>query len=122
MFLGAGCTRDEDYYDGVRAQRAAWKEVTDVLVTIKDETSMAAAKDALDEKARKCEEIAKKNRALPRPSAEVQARMREDSFLMEGVLKGLQRETKRVAELPGGKEFLKQFESASPGLFSAVQR
>ena len=97
------------------------KEVTDVLATIKDDASMAAAKEALDEKAKKCEALSRKAGAMSRPSPEVLKRLQEDSYLTNGVLKGLHQEAARVSKLPGGPEFLKQFESTSPGLMSAVQ-
>lgn len=122
VVLLAGCAREEDYFEIAREQRAAMKEVTDVLVTVTDDASMAAAKQALDEKAKKCEAIAQKARSMSRPSPEVQARLREDSHLTEGVVNVLRKEAARVSKLPGGPAFLKQFESTSLNLSSAVQK
>ena len=121
LVLLAGCAKEEDYHEIVRQQRAARKEVKDILATIKDGPSMAAAKRTLDENVQKYEAIASKARAMPRPSPEIEQRLREDAYLMEGVMKGLQMEVKRVSDLPGGREFWKHFESTAPGLFSAVQ-
>lgn len=120
FLLLLGCTRDEDYLEIAREQRSAWKEMADVLASIKDEASMAAAKNALDEKTKQFEFIAKRASAMPAPSASVAKRLEEDSFLTKQTFERLRSEVARVNKMPGGAEFLKQFSARSPGLFSAV--
>ena len=60
LSLLAGCTKDEDYIEVVRQQRANWKEMTDILATIKDDKTMADAKIALDERRPKYDALARK--------------------------------------------------------------
>ena len=125
LFLcGAGCTKDEDYLEVYRAQRENYRELTDILATIQDEKSMTDAKSKLDERAKKFNEIARKASALPKPPPEsVRNRMADDAFTMERTLDRLRQQIKRVREdIKGGDEFLKQFESTSPGLLSAVKK
>ena len=123
LVLAAGCARDDDYYEVFREQRANLKDITDLLATVKDEQSMAQAKAAFAEKAQKYEAIARKAKALPSPPPPaVMKRFQEDRSLLESRLLLLQREVARVRKLPGGEEFLKQFDSNSPGLFSAVRQ
>ena len=123
LLLPAGCTRDEDYLEVFRAQQANWKETADILATITDEKSMANAKASLEERSKNFEAISQKANALPKPPpASVLKRLEEDRFVMERSVQRLQDEVKRVRELPGGAEFLKQFESRSPGLLSSVKR
>jgi hypothetical protein len=123
LLLAAGCARDEDYFDVMREQRAAWKEMADILETVKDEKSLVGAQKTLAGKSEKYAAIARKAKALPNPPPPgVAERMNEQKFVMEEAVKRLQTEVKRVGELPGGKDFLKQFESSSPGLLSAVQQ
>lgn len=124
LFLPAGCARDEEYLEVYRAQKENYKELGDILATVKDEQSMAEAKSALDERAKKFEAVARKASALPKPPpAAVAERVKEDAFAMERTLQRLREEIRRIREkVKGGDEFLKQFESQSPGLFSAVQR
>ena len=118
-----GCTKSEDYLKIAREQRTAYRELADLLETIQDEKSMAAAKTALAERAEKCEAIAAKARALPQPPpADVQKRFEEDGYFIQQTIKNLQIEVGRVRGLKGGKEFFKQFDSEHPGLFSTVQR
>jgi hypothetical protein len=121
LLIPVGCTKDEDYVEVAREQRAAWQEMAEILAKVNDDKSMADAKTALVERGQKYERIARKARALPKPSAEVVKRLQEDEFLIKATLKKLRTEAERVDKLPGGKEFMKQFESSSQGLFSAVQ-
>ena len=121
LLITVGCTKDEVYVEVAREQRAAWQEMADILAKVKDEKSMADAKAALVERGAKYEGIARKAKALPKPSAEVVKRLQEDEFLIKATLKNLRTQAERVGKLPGGKEFMKQFESSSQGLFSAVQ-
>ena len=121
LLIPVGCTKDEDYVEVAREQRGAWQEMAEILAKVNDEKSMADAKTALVERGQKYERIARKARALPKPSAEVVKRLQEDEFLIKATLKKLRTEAERVDKLPGGKEFMKQFESSSQGLFSAEQ-
>ena len=118
----AGCVREQDYYDVARDKQAAMSELVVILETIKDEPTMRAAKNTLQANAEKYADISRRAQALPNPPpAKVQEKFRSDAMLMEATLRRLSIETKRVADLPGGADFLRQFESTR-GLFSAVQK
>lgn len=120
-FFAAGCAKERDYLDVMNEQQDAWRELTEVLKTVKDAETMTKAKTWLDENAARFAEISRKANALPKPPpAKVQERMQEQSFVMNRTLEHLQTEVGRVGRLPGGAEFLKQFESTK-GLLSAVQ-
>jgi hypothetical protein len=119
-FVG-GCTSDEAYLEVQREQCAAWMEMADILATVKDEPSMAAAKKALDERRDKFAAIARKAQALPRPGPEAQAKMREKQYLVESALDRLKSQAKRVNDLkPGGAEFMRYFQSSSQGLLTGA--
>jgi len=122
FLLALGCAKEEDYMAVAREQRAAYKELADLLATVKDEKTMDEAKASLQNKTAKFEEISRKARALPKPSADVQARLKEDEFLMTETVKYLGRESERVSRLPGGPEFMNHFKTNSLGIMSAVQR
>lgn len=121
LFLVSGCNREQDYVDVAREQRAAWKEMTDILATVKDEKSMAGAKASLEKHNAKYETLARKARALPKPSAQVLQRLQEDEVIIRATLRHLHTEAERVGKLPGGEDFMKQFKSNSQGLMPAVQ-
>lgn len=122
LFLLAGCTKPEAYYEVFREQRTTYREVTAILAEIQDEKSMAAAKANLQAQFEKFEATARKAEALPKPPpAEVTDRLRDDSPSMQRAIADLQYQAGRVQKLPGGKAFFKQFESNHSGLFNAVQ-
>jgi hypothetical protein len=122
LLLPLGCTKDEDYLEVFREQRGAWNEMADILATVKDEKSMADAKIVVAERLPKFEAIARKARALPKKlPPEVRQRMEDDKFLMTATVERLRKESNRVSKLPGGAEFLQQFEAKSQGLMTAVQ-
>jgi hypothetical protein len=122
LFLAAGCTKPEAYYEVFREQRETYREVTKILTEIEDEKSMAAAKAKLQEQFEKFAATARKGEALPKPPpAEVTERLRDDSPSMQRAIADLQFQVGRVQKLEGGKAFFKQFESKHSGLFNAVQ-
>ena len=121
LLVAAGCTKEEDYLEVSREQRAAWKEMTDILATIKDEKSMADAQVALKKHTPKYEALARKAKALPKPPPDVIKRLQEDEVIIRATLRHLHTEVERVGKLPGGDEFMKQFQSNSQGLMPAVQ-
>ena len=121
LLMAAGCTREEDYLEVARDQRAAYKELGDILTKVHDQKSMEEAKAALEERGPKYAEIARRARALPKPSPAVQERLQEDAKIMTALIKRLEDQGKRVEALPGGAEFMQQFKSNSRGLMSAVQ-
>ena len=118
-----GCAKDEDYMEVYREQRANYKELADILATIKDEKSLADAKSALDDRSKRFAAVARKANALPKPPPEsVRKRLEDDAFTMRRTIEQLQDEINRVRrDVKGGEEFWKQFESISPGLLSTVQ-
>ncbi len=118
VLLLLGCTRDEDYYQVMREQQDAMKEVTEVLETVKEQKTMAEAKSSLERLRQKFDAIAQKANSLPKPPPrKVLERMQEEKLFTERNLERLRREVKRVSDLPGGAQLWKEFESGSPGLF-----
>lgn len=121
-FVLMGCSRDQDYLDVVKEQQAAWREMTEILKTVKDAPTMAEAQKTLNANAERYAAISRKAQALPKPPpANVIERLKEDEYFMQATIKYLRAETKRVSELPGGAEFLKKFESTQ-GLLSAIEQ
>ena len=121
LLLLVGCTKDEDYVNVLREQCAAWKEMADILETVKDEASMAEAKKSLDQRSEKYAALSQKARALPSPRPEAVKLMQEREFLVKDAIGRLQKEVGRVSGLPGGPDFMKHFQSNSQGLMTAVQ-
>lgn len=122
LLLGlAGCAKEKDYVDAFREQRAAYRDVTQVLATIRDEQSMKDAKASLEKRFDKFAQAAAKIRALPRPSAELLSKLDQEQAGMKRAFADLQDEVSRVTKLPGGSAFLKQFQTTAPGLLSAEQ-
>lgn len=113
--------KDQDYLDVMNDQEVAWKEMTEILKAVKDETSMTEAKITLEKSAEKYAAISRRANLLPKPPPrKVQEQLKQNSDVMEWTLRQLQKETSRIGKLPGGPEFLKQFESTK-GLLNAVQ-
>jgi hypothetical protein len=123
LAIPLGCTKDEDYLKVFRDQRAAMHELADILAKVQDEKSMAAAQIELEQRRPKFEAIASKAKALPMPlPPEVRQRLEEDKYLMTAAVERVRKESNRISKLPEGENFLKQFESKSQGLMTAVQR
>ena len=123
LLIPAGCTRDEQYLEVFREQRANFKEMGDILASVKDDDSMAAAKVKLEERRPHFDATARKASALPRPlPAEVARRFEEEKYLMTSFLERMQTQMKRIRGLKGGEEFITYFESNAPGLMSAVKQ
>src|SRR5262249_23005596 len=100
LLMLVGCARDEEYLNVMREQRAAWKEIADILETVKDEQSLAIAQQTLAGKSDKYAAIARKAKSLPTPPPpEVAERMNEQRFGMEEALKRLAREAERVSKV-----------------------
>jgi hypothetical protein len=118
-----GCAKDQDYFDVLSEQQAAWNEVADILETVQDQKSMAEAKTALEARVEKFEAVAKKAQALPHPSAELIQKLEQKRYLMQRAIERAQAEVGRVRrDVPGGEAFCKQFGSRYQGLMSAVQK
>jgi len=100
-----GCS---SYASVEREQLAALKELTEVLSSVKDESTMAAARAELEKRFQHFEQIAKKAKAMSRPSPEVQRQL-EVELGPEKVraFDSLRNEVRRITALPGGEEFLK---------------
>ncbi|MBI2805202.1 MAG: hypothetical protein HYX68_09520 [Planctomycetes bacterium] len=117
----AGCKSEKDFIQLARDQRAAWNETADILATIKDEKSMARAKEAFAAKLKDFEAISQRAQALGPPPEGAVARLRDEEFLIRDAFSRLTMEAERVSKLPGGEEFLKQYRSRSQNLFKAVK-
>jgi hypothetical protein len=121
LLVLAGCARDQEYFDVLSEQQAAWNEVADILETVKDQKSMDEAKSALQARMEKTEAAVQKARALPKPSADVIKQSEQKIYLLQRAIDRTREEVRRVNALPGGEAFWKQFASRSQGLMSAVQ-
>ncbi len=122
LLILAGCAKDQDYFDVLSEQQAAWTELAKVLGTVKDEKSMAEAKTALEAREAKFEAIAQKAQALPKPSAAVLEQLEQKKYLLQRAIEQAQAEVGRIRrDVPGGEAFCKKFGSKFPGLLSAVQ-
>jgi hypothetical protein len=121
LLILVGCAKDQDYFDVLSAQQAAWNEVADVLETVKDEPSMAAAKKVLELREEKFEATARKAQALPQPPARVAEQAKHKFYVLQRAMERAQKEVGRIQALPGGKAFCKQFGPKYSGLMSAVQ-
>ena len=96
--------------------------MADILETVKDDTSMAEAKKALDQKSGKYAALSRKAKALPKPRPEAVEKMKELQFFANDAINRLAKEAVRIRkDVPGGAEFMKHFESTSQGLSPAVQ-
>ncbi len=112
VFLG-GCSQTGDYLEVFRDQHKAVQEVTAILARIRNEEDMAAARDELDDRYVRFEQIARRANALPKPPPDDVA-SRVDQVGMERSIADMRREIDRVKALPGGEEFFRQFEGRAP--------
>ncbi len=123
ILLGSlfGCTKEEDYLSVFREQQKARQDIAEILGTVRDEKSMADAKEKLDGMSEKCAAIAKRASALPAPSRKVQERLMQEREYVQQTMDDLKREVGRIQQLPGGPEFIRQFVSNQPGLMGAIR-
>jgi hypothetical protein len=100
-----GCS---SYASVQREQIAALKELTEILSTVKDEATMKAARAELEKRFQHFEQVAKKAKAMPRPSPEVQQQLEVELGPQKvRAFNNLHDEVRRITALPGGEEFLK---------------
>lgn len=116
-----GCTKEEDYLNVFRDQQKAWQELTDILAEVRDEKSMAEAKTKLDASFEKFDALSKRAKALPEPSKEIRNRLEKEREYLQQSTENLLREVGRIRKMPGGQEFLNQFEARRQGLMGAVR-
>ena len=116
-----GCAREDDYLDVFRDQQKAWLEMTEILSNIRDEKTMAEAKLKLDANFEKFESLSKRAKALPQPSEKIRKRLEQEREYLEQTTAALQREVARVQKMPGGMQFLNQYQSRRQGLMGAVR-
>lgn len=101
----SGCS---SYASIEKEQIAALKELTEVLSTVKDEATMKAARGELQKRFQHFEQVAKKAKAMSRPSPEVQQQLEDElGPEKERAFDNLRNEVRRVTAMPGGEEFLK---------------
>jgi hypothetical protein len=121
-FLLSGCTSSERYVEVMREQREAYQETVDVLVKVNDEKTMVEVKPSLDQLMVKFDKIASKAKALPKPSAAVLQEHENEQYLVKHAWERYREEVKRISQLKGGPEFLKQFDTNTFSLWQAVQQ
>jgi hypothetical protein len=110
-----GCDRGETYLEIARAQQAAWDETADVLASITDAASMEAARDRFAELTVKGQTLARRAKAMPRPSDRILEQLEEERGKMERAANRMRAEVNRVRQLPGGAEFLKDIDEIARG-------
>lgn len=101
-----GCGGESSYRAVVRDQAKAFEEMTEILKTMTDKESMAAARESLLERREEFEAIAQRGRSLSKPSRDMGERLKDDVGKLSQAWRNFQREVQRVRALPGGPEFL----------------
>jgi hypothetical protein len=115
LLASSGCSRTEEILAVAREQEQAYRDVTAVLATIRDEKDMEAAKEEFDDRYARCEKIARKARDLPKPpTPEAGTPLGDAASSMQKAVREMQAEINRVRGLRGGKEFFSQFGSEVP--------
>jgi len=111
LFLCVGCARDQDYIDVMNDQLDAFKEVTDILKTVKDSPSMDLAKKSWTKNAEKYAAIARARTLCPSRRPPRCGSVWNSPVTTSSARLSTTSEAKRVAALPGGADLLKHFES-----------
>jgi hypothetical protein len=103
-----GCGDGAGSYLAVaREQLAVAEEMVDVLKTVRDAASMKEAHIRLRRLELRGEEIAIRARSLSPPSLEIQEKLEAElSGKRQEVLDETKAQIQRIAELPGGQQFL----------------
>ncbi|MFO0966789.1 MAG: hypothetical protein U0793_14545 [Gemmataceae bacterium] len=114
LWLCAGCSREASYRAVVEEQIAAWKEMTQLLETVKDQPSMEAARARLQALSARYGSIAERARKLGRPGPEIQESLQGEIERLGLVLREARREMSRIRDLPGGVAFLEELDGLSP--------
>ena len=108
----AGCSGRESassYLAVFREQIQAMQELTDLLSTVKDESTMNAALAELKKRFQRYEKLSNKAKALPQPSEDIKHQIEEDlgPQMRRAGLRYIEEGT-RIGKLPGGEDFLKE--------------
>lgn len=101
-----GCNRTAQYAEVVREQAQAFRELTEVLSTVTDEATMKSARGELRKRWDRFQQVQKKAKALSKPSEGVEIKLHEELGELDRSWSDLQRELRRIQDLPGGHEFL----------------
>jgi hypothetical protein len=107
FLMVCGCDRSEAYLEISREQVANWEETADLLANIKDAAAMEAARDRFAELTVRGQNVARRAKAMPRPSQDTLERLQEERGKMERAFNRMRAEVSRVEQLPGGADFLK---------------
>jgi hypothetical protein len=109
IFLGGCGSSASSYITVYKEQIQAIEDLTSVLATVKDETTMTAARAKLKERFERFEKISKKAKGLPKPSAEIKEQIEKElgPQILEA-FREYQKEGRRIQGLPGGPEFLEE--------------
>jgi hypothetical protein len=123
LLAAAGCGGADraDYLKVFHDQRVALDEMADVLEKVQDAKSMDAARAELRSRTEQYEAVARRAKSLPAPSPEVVRRLEQEAFILQRAINRVQEQVRRVAELPGGEAFLKQF-SGNVNAFSSMPK
>lgn len=116
MLVLAGCGGGvEPYVEIARAQQANWDEMAEVLASVKDAESMAAARSRLEDLHARSEELQERRAGLPPPSQAIRERLSEHGPALQQSLRRVRQELARVRQLPGGEAFLNDVEKIARG-------
>lgn len=105
--LALGCSKEASYRAVIEEQVAAYEELTEVLKSIKDESTMAAGRERLRERYERFAEVAKRAQALGPPSEALRERLRVEESTLKLAFTRFEAERGRIKALPGGEAFLK---------------
>jgi hypothetical protein len=106
----AGCSREAAYRSVVEDKAAAYEEMTALLKTIKDEASLAAARERIHECHAVFDAIAERGRKLGDPGADMRERLAPEVEKLNLAWSRYKNEALRVNALPGGKAFLDEID------------
>lgn len=106
---GIGCDASGSYRAVVREQVDAYTELEEILATVVDESSMEAAGAKLKERQAAFDAVVAKAQRLGKPSADVLEQISDDARRLLLVRERVQRQVRRILELPGGRDFLLKF-------------
>jgi len=105
-----GCNKAAPYREVARERAATMKEMAEILGTVQDADSMKQARREIEKLASREAALSVRARALPAPSARVVEEMAAEAALLQEALRQVQKESERIAKLPGGPDFLKELQ------------
>lgn len=102
-----GCSGGPSHQEVVRRQAAAYEEMVAVLAQVEDEDGMAAAHARLETMQASLADLIRRARELGPPNPEALVELEKERGKMQGSLRRVLAELRRIRSLPGGEDFVK---------------